>query len=126
MPADYSPKRVYTLRASTADGATNITGTTQKNGHYYRGVKVTINVSAIASGDCTFTLEGLDPISATAYTLLASAAKNGTGAFTLTVYPGLTETSNVDASDILPIWWRIKTSGTHTGLTWSAFAELIQ
>lgn len=126
MSLELNPKRVYVLRASTADGASNITGTTQKNGHYYKGLKVTINLSAITGTSVTFTLEGLDPISGlSSGTLLASAAKTATGTFTLTIYPGLTETANVDSADVLPLWWRIKTTGTYTVCTWSAYAELI-
>ena len=125
MPSFTSDKRTYVLRASTADGSSNITGATQKNGKSYKGVKLAINISAFTGSSVTFTLEGLDPISGTAYTLLASAAKSGTGAFTLTLYPGVTETANVDQSDVLPIWWRIKTTGTYTVCTWSVYAELI-
>ena len=126
MSLELSPKRCYVLRPSTADGASNITGTTQKNGHYYRGVKVTINLSALTGTSATYTIEGLDPISGNASgTLLASAAKTATGTFTLTIYPGIAETANVDQSDVLPIWWRIKTTGTYTVCTWSAYAELI-
>jgi len=125
MPVQFVPKRTYVLRASTADGATNITGTTQKNGQSYKGVTVHINLATFTGSSVTFTLETLDPISGNAITLLASAAKSSAAYFTLKVYPGCVAVANSVLNEALPIWWRIKTTGTYTVCTWSAYAELI-
>lgn len=127
MSQDYSPKRSYILRASTADAAANITGTTQKNGHYYKGLRLSIVVSAFTGTSVTFTIEGLDPITGGAYTLLAAAAitASSTTPVPLLIYPGAIAVTNVVLNQTLPIWWRIKTTGTYTVCTSSVYAELI-
>lgn len=118
-------KRTYTLRASTADGSTNVTGATQKNGHLYRAARITVRLSAFTGTSVTFTLEGLDPISGVAYTLLASAAETAAATVPLIIQPGAVAVTNKVLNEPLPIWWRIKTTGTYTVCTWSAHAELI-
>jgi len=84
------------------------------------GVKVYLNISAIgASVTVTVTIQGKDPVTGTAYTLLASVAKATTGFTVLTVYPGLTAATNAVASDVLPHTWNViavvaDTTGTPT------------
>lgn len=127
MPANIEFKRPYILRASTADGAANITGATQKNGHAYKGVRITPVVTSFTGTSVTFTLEGLDPITGGAYTLLAAAAISAASAtpVPLLIYPGAIAVANKVLNEVLPIWWRIKTTGTYTVCTWSVYAELI-
>lgn len=127
MSLAIAPKRSYILRASTADGAANITGVTQKNGHYYKGLRLSIVVSAITGTSVTFTIEGLDPLTGGAYTLLAAAAISAASAtpVPLIIYPGAIAVANVVLNQTLPLWWRIKTTGTYTVCTSSVYAELI-
>ena len=62
-----------------------------------------INVTAItASPSVVFTLKGHDPISSTAYDILASAAITGTGMTVLRVSEHLTAAANTIAKDMLP------------------------
>jgi hypothetical protein len=71
-----------------------------------------INVSAVsATPSVTFTIQGLCPISSTAYTILASAAITGTGLTVLRVSPHLTAAANTIAKDILP--QSLKVVATH-------------
>lgn len=76
---------------------------------FRKGIKLTGNISAISGGASVLvSIEGKDPVSGQYTTILVSAAKTGTGAFTLTVYPGIAASANVSASDILPKTWRVK------------------
>ena len=111
------------LFASAARTA-SANGTDQTNPGY-KGVKVRINVTASGSTDSqTWTIQGKDS-AGVYYTILASAARTTTGVETLTVYPGLTETANVDASDVLPRFWRLISTMTGDTATWSAYATLL-
>ena len=47
-------------------------------------------------------------------TPLASAAINGTGTTSYTIYPGVTVASNVAVSQVLPRLWRVSLAGTST------------
>lgn len=78
----------------------------------HRGVKVVIDVTAIAGTTPTFTvtIRGKDPASGKYFTILASAALTATGTVVLTVYPGIAAVANVSASDVLPDTWRIETA----------------
>jgi len=87
----------------------------------FRGVHVTINVTAVVSSpSVTFKIQGLDRTSGNTYDLLASAAITGTGQTELKVYPGLTASANAVASDVLPRDWRISaTHGNGNSITYS-------
>lgn len=76
----------------------------------HKGVKVVIDVTALAgtTPTITVTIKGKDPVSGKYYTILASAALNATGTTTLTVYPGLTPSANSTANDVLSATWRIE------------------
>lgn len=115
--------------ASNADNILLLSETAAASGTYTsddqtntgaRGVKVYLNISAIgASVTVTVTIQGKDPVSGSYYTILASAAKSATGLTVLTVYPGLTASANVVASDVLPRTWNViavvaDTTGTPT------------
>lgn len=86
-----------------------------------KGCMVFINISAISgtTPTLTVTLKGIDPASATAYTILASAALNATGMTVLRVYPGLTAAANAVANDVTPTTCRIDTAiaGTTPSVT---------
>lgn len=76
---------------------------------YGKGIKLAINLTASAgtSPTLTVTIQGKDPTSSGYYTILASAALSAFALTTLTVYPGITATANVSASDVLPATWRV-------------------
>lgn len=124
--SDYAvvQKKTFNLLPSTAKGSAQLDSGKQYN-RIYQGIRLTINLSAFTGTSVTFTLQGIDPISGNAYTLLESAAKNATGTFTLTLAPGIAASSNVAAQDILPSQWKLITTGTFTVATYSVHAELL-
>lgn len=100
------------------------------NNYAYRGVQVMVNISAISgtSATGTFTIQGYDELSDSWFTVLASAAKSATGFFTLTAYPGITASSNVSGSTVLPKKWRLNfdiSATTTPSVTFSASATLL-
>lgn len=93
---------------------------------YGRGVKVFVNVSAIGTGSITVAVQAKDPGSGAYATLLASAAIITNGVTVLTVYPGVTVTANVSASDVLPRQWRVSvTAGNANPANYSVGACVI-
>lgn len=95
---------IATLTAATANG--NSADFTNALG---KGVKIVVDVTAMTgtSPTITVTIQGKDEGTGQYYTLLASAAISATGVSELTVYPGITATSNVSASDHVPATWRV-------------------
>jgi hypothetical protein len=89
----------------------------------YRGLRLNIDITAFSGTSITFTLQSLDPLTGTVSTVLASAAKTGTGAFTMTVYPGITAAANVSLSDFMSRRWQITTSGVITSVTYAISYE---
>lgn len=69
---------------------------------------IAIDITAIAGGSLTFTVEGKDPASGKYYTLLATAALAGTGTTILRIFPGATAVANLAANDIMPGIFRVK------------------
>lgn len=127
MPISVSPKKSYILLPSAArtDHTTGVPGT-QYNGGAYRGVRITINITAFAGTSITFTLVGVDPVGGVStYPLLASAALAAPGATPLLVYPGATAVANAIANTVLPTQWQLVPSGTITSVTYSCHVELI-
>lgn len=87
----------------------------------WRGVQIYIKTTAFTSGTYTPHIQGKDPVSGDYYDILVGAAISGTGNVTLTVYPGITATSNVSASTVLPQTWRLQMVGASTpSMTFSA------
>lgn len=106
-----------TATASSPDTA-NVSG---------RGVHVIIVISAYTSGTWTPTIQGKDPVSGNYYTLLTGAGLTGTGTTVLKVYPGITASANVAASDIVPRTWRVQVAGSASPVaTFSVGFSLIQ
>lgn len=87
---------------------------TDRSNPSWRGVQVTINISAYTSGTYTPHIEGKDPVSGAYYDILVGSALNGTGTTLLSVYPGITATGNVSASNVLPATWRVEMVGAST------------
>jgi hypothetical protein len=84
-----------------------LTSTDQQNPSHH-GIKVIVDVTAIATANLVVTIQGKDPLSGKVYTLLASAAISATGTTVLTIYPGIAASANATANDILPATWNVK------------------
>jgi len=89
--------------------------------NYGRGVKCLVDVTAITGTSPTLTvaIRYKDTASGAYLTLLSSAALTAVGATMLTVYPGVTPTSNASASDIVPHTWDVAATvgGTSPSVT---------
>lgn len=97
----------------TASGATTTqTGADQTNTNW-RGVKVFLNTTSIGTGSITLAIEAKDTVGGGYVALLtgATVTTNTTAAYT--VYPGITATTNVSASDLLPRTWRVKVTANN-------------
>jgi hypothetical protein len=92
-----------------------------------RGLVLVIDVTALtATGTLTVKVEGVDPISAKAYTLLQSVSITATGTTVLRIYPGLTAAANTVASDVLPAVWQVTaTPGNSVSITYSIAGSLL-
>lgn len=86
-----------------------------------RGVRVWLDVTAItATPSITLAIEGKDPASGKYKTMLTGAAVTTVSTNEYVVYPGVTETANVDASTPLPRTWRVNvTHGDADSITYS-------
>lgn len=111
-----------TLIAS-ASYSTTQTSPDQKNFNG-RGVKVFLNVGVIGAGSLVLTIQGKDPVSGLYKALLTSVAVVGNGLTVYTVYPGITATANVSASDILSRTWNVTVTGAN-GTTFSVGSSVI-
>lgn len=89
-------KTILPSAARTADSNTQFT-------HSGTGGKVIIDCTVDpAAASVVFTLQGIDPISGSTWTILQSAAVAAVGTTVLTVFPGAPATANVSANDFLP------------------------
>ncbi len=118
-------KRTYTLvPASTTVTANYAPGGTQTNSNH-NGARITINVASITGTSVTYTITGVDPISGLSTgTILASAAQAAAATIDLIIFPGATVTANRGISSVMPLKWKITTTGTWTSLTHSVYVEL--
>jgi hypothetical protein len=89
-------------------GATSSSQSADQTNFNGRGVKVFLNITANAGGSITFTIQGKDPVSGLYFTLLAGASQASTGTVMMSVYPGLTASTNITANDVLPRTWRLQ------------------
>lgn len=93
-----------------------------------RGIKVVLNVTAVTgtTPSATVTIQGVDAAGIT-FTQLVSAAVTATGTTVLTMYPGLPNTANVMANDVLPKAFNIvlTITGTTPSFTYSLSYELL-
>jgi hypothetical protein len=82
-----------------------------------KGVKLYIKTGSFGAGasGITVTLQGRDLSSGTYYDILTSAALTASSFQVIQIYPGITATANVSASDILPHTWRVKWQATAWG-----------
>ncbi len=113
--------RVY---AASASRTANLTGDTV-NVRNARNVLFEVDITVDGTFSQTFTIQGLHPISGTAYTILSSAAKTAVGLFTLTAGLDLPTTANVSIGTVLPARIRLVTTGTITAATYSIHMTLV-
>lgn len=117
----YAPPNVNLGNLVTLTAASAGVNSAVQINNFYRGVQIGIDVTAITgtSPTLTVTLEGVDPVNGSTFTVLASAALSSTGYTTLTVFPGIAVTSNVSANTVLPFNWKIATAigGTTPAVT---------
>lgn len=74
-----------------------------------KGIHVYLNVTSVPGVDTVqLVIEAKDTLSGVYETILTMAARVATGLDAATVYPGVTETANVDISDPLPDTYRIR------------------
>ena len=99
--------RNITVLTSAARTAT-INSDVQVN-HEGSGLHIVIDVTSItATPSVTPTIQGRDDVSGVFYDLLVGVAITATGTTVLKVYPGITASANVSASDLLPANWRVR------------------
>lgn len=99
--------RSVTLFSSTARTAT-LNSDVQAN-HTWRGVHIIIDVTSITSSPSVVpTIQGKDNASGKFYDLLVGVAITATGTTVLKLYPGITASANISASDLLPNFWRVR------------------
>lgn len=92
---------------------------------YARGLVATVSVSSIAAGALTVKVQGKDRISGTYWDILASAPILASTDRQLRVYPGLTASTNLTVSDVLPETWRISVVAASGTASYSIGASLI-
>ncbi|MDE2590842.1 MAG: hypothetical protein KGL95_14400 [Patescibacteria group bacterium] len=94
-----------TVQTLTAQGAGTVNSTLQTNNNA-RGVMVTANVTSV-TGSITVHIQAVDPVSSNATDLLVSTALAAVAKTSLFVYPGITASANIAASQILTRSWQI-------------------
>lgn len=98
----------------------------------HRGLHVIIDITAETVGGSTHTItpkiEGKDTESGKYYTILEGVALTAVGTTVLKIYPGISASANVSASDLLPRTWRVTVThiqDTGSDMTYSIGAELV-
>jgi len=75
----------------------------------HKGLHLIIDVTSVTlTPSVVPTIQGKDPLSGKYYNLLVGLAITATGTTVLKVYPGITASANVSASDLLPQIWRVR------------------
>lgn len=122
MPLARNERR--TLLASAA--RTTDTTTAEQDNTEHRGVVVFLDVTSITdTPTITATIQGYDAVSDTWYDILAGSGVSAVGTQRLVVYPGVAETANESASDVLPETWRVEVVHTDAdSITYSLGASM--
>lgn len=89
------------------------------------GVNIDFNISAFSGTSITYTLEYYNEAESAWVTLLASAAKSGTGRFTFIVDPRIATAANVSLQSVAKKRMRVTPSGTITSVTYSVYVTMI-
>lgn len=109
----------------SGQGTGTVNGSIQNPGEG-KGIIFKANISVLTAGSVTFNIQGLDGSSGNFYTILASAAIAATGEIPpMRVYPGLTNTANQFANDLLPFQWRVQAVVVTGPATWTSEFDLI-
>lgn len=99
------------LASAARTSTTNASDIVNYNG---RGVAIWFDITAVPGAQTvTLTVEVKDPVSGKYSQVFAGAAESGIATRFYEVYPGITETSNVDVSVALPRTFRVVV--THSG-----------
>lgn len=72
-----------------------------------QGTKIVLNVTSAGTGSITLAIQGKDLASGQYYAILTGSAVTTNSTNVYTIYPGITVTANVSASDVLPRTWRV-------------------
>lgn len=106
-----------TLLASAA--ITSNSQSADQTNYNARGVKVFIKTGSFGASESTMVVnvQVKDPVNGTYYTVLSSPAAglSASSTYILTVYPGITVTANVSASDVISRTWRVSWSASNWG-----------
>jgi hypothetical protein len=85
-----------------------------------RGIRVVVDITALAGGNITVAITGKDTLSGKYTTLLTGTALSGTGTTTMVIYPGNTVTANLAASTVVPRLFRVEvTAADASSITYS-------
>jgi hypothetical protein len=116
--------RPFQVLASAARTATN--NSADQTNNFARGVRVTIDVTALAATpSVVFTIQGKTQ-QGDYYTLLDSAAVTATGNTEMVVHPQITAVANAVAKNALGNKWRVlATHGDADSITYSVYAEYL-
>lgn len=94
-----------------------------------QGVRLFIDVTDVGAGPGTVTvkIQNFDPASQKWVDLPAATttAINATGTTTLTLYPGIAETANVDIADPLGLRWRVVATVATNAVTFSVGGDYL-
>lgn len=96
--------------------------------HGWRGARFYIKTTAVgAAGTVDFKLQNQDPVSGSWVDIpnAAIAQMNTNTSVTLTIYPGIAETANVDIADPLGVIWRAVLTIGGNDVTLSVGADYI-
>ena len=85
-----------------ASSARTATSTVHQNISSAAGFFIIDVSAATATPSVVFTVNGVDPVSNSTFTIIESAAITGTGTTVLRVFPGATAAANTIVNDLLP------------------------
>lgn len=106
---------------TTSVNSVDFTNVFFKGGHFVVDVTSTSLTPSI-----TVSIQGKDELSGKYYDILVSAAITTVGTTVLRVYPGISSTANLSASDVLPKKYRVKvTHADADSITYSVGASLV-
>lgn len=131
--ADVNHEITVFASAARAEGDSPFTSADLIN-RYGRGVVLYLDITDASGTSPTLDIkvQGKDPVSGKYFDIAdgAFAQQTGTGTVVLTIYPGIAETANVSASDVIPTTWRVHVTvgsgGADGSFTFSIGASYIR
>lgn len=93
----------------------------------YRGVRIFIDITNANGGNLIAKIQNFDPVSGNwvDLPLAVTAALAANATTSLTVYPGITETANVDVANPLGAQWRVNIVVAAATMTFSVGGEYL-